>query len=135
MAQLQEYAQTRQIDGEPKRRWFSSSDLDLIVWYDESEKPFAFQLCYGKQESEHALTWQPGEGFEHTAVDSGEQRSLHHKGSPMLVPDGAFDRDRVSRMFDDSAAELPAPVFELVTSVLAAYPQSPPAPAQRSAAA
>ena len=56
MRTLTEIPEVRQIPDEPRRRWFRSDDLDLIVWCDESGAPTSFQLCYDKPRSEHALT-------------------------------------------------------------------------------
>ena len=46
MDALREIVDVRQVPGEPKRRWFSSDDIDLIVWLDDSGAPVSFQLCY-----------------------------------------------------------------------------------------
>ena len=32
-----EILNTRQIGGEPKRRWFVDEDLELITWFGEDE--------------------------------------------------------------------------------------------------
>jgi hypothetical protein len=44
----------------------------LIVWYDEVNLPVGFQLCYGKEKSERALTWNAPAKYNHMAVDDGE---------------------------------------------------------------
>lgn len=132
MSALKEYAGTRQIKGEPERRWFSTPELDLIVWVNEMKQPFAFQFCYDKLGREHALTWEPDSGYHLAAVDSGEERGLHHKGSPTLNSDESFDRDRVAGLFAAAAGELPAPITKLVAQVLAAWPHSPALPVRRA---
>ena len=38
---------------------------DLYVWYDDGEMPIGFQLCYGKDNAEKALTWLRPERFSH----------------------------------------------------------------------
>jgi hypothetical protein len=73
MTMLIEISNVSQPAGEPRRRWFVSDDLDLVVWCDESGRPSGFQLCYDKGLSERALTWQPDRGFTHTAVDDGDR--------------------------------------------------------------
>ena len=55
-AMLAEVEHVRQRAGEPRRRWFASDDLDLIVWLDEADRFVGFQLCYDKGRSERALT-------------------------------------------------------------------------------
>ena len=88
MDTLRELPDTRQIEGEPKRRWFNSPELDLIVWLDEDDAPVGFQLCYDKHHGERALTWRAGRGYDHAAVDDGEQTPAQHKSTPILVADG-----------------------------------------------
>ena len=45
---LSEIKNARQVPGEGKRRWFRDDDFDLIIWYDDSDTVFGFQLCYDK---------------------------------------------------------------------------------------
>lgn len=119
---LRELANTRQVEGEPKRRWFSSPQLDLIVWLDEADEPLGFQLCYDKLRAERALTWHADRGFEHSAVDDGEDSPAQHKSTPILVADGLFARDRVKKAFLEASAEIPANIRNLVGDVLDRYP-------------
>lgn len=129
MSQLTEFIGTRQIEGEPKRRWFSSETLDLIVWSNEENLPFKFQLCYDTDREEHALTWEAGRGVNHSSVDS--RKASGGPASPILVPAGAIDRDRVREVFTQSSLELDAQISALVTMVLDAYPDSPNISARR----
>jgi hypothetical protein len=55
MATLREVDHVRRGAGEPARRWFSSEDLDLIVWRDPAGRPIGFQLCHDEPRHEHAL--------------------------------------------------------------------------------
>ncbi len=71
---LREIRRVRQVEGEAHRRWFSSSRLDLFVWYGASEAPVGFQLCYDKDGWERALTWNAPDRFSHEVVDDGEGR-------------------------------------------------------------
>ena len=122
MDSLRELLDTRQIAGEPKRRWFSSPELDLIVWLGDDDAPVGFQLCYDKHRGERALTWREDRGFDHAAVDDGEQTPAQHKSTPILVADGYFDRDRVKTKFLESSAEVPQSIRAFVTRVLDRYP-------------
>ena len=38
----------QQIADERRRRWFSSTDMDRIVWYDEDDSIAGFELYYDK---------------------------------------------------------------------------------------
>ncbi len=95
---LTEIPNARQVVGEGLRRWFTDEYFDLIVWYGNQEHPIGFQLCYDKQEKERALTWTREHGFRHDRVDAGEIPG-HSKMTPIIVADGAFDRDSISRRF------------------------------------
>jgi hypothetical protein len=117
---LHEIEAVRQIPGEPKRRWFNSPDLDLIVWQREDGEPCGFQLCYDKGRGERALTWRDGVGFEHRAVDDGESTAAKMKATPILVPDGAFPRERVLRLFAANAGQLPEAIAAYVAEKMKA---------------
>lgn len=123
MSDLRELPDTRQIPGEPRRRWFHSPDLDLIVWFDEGDRPVGFQLCYDKARYERALTWREGRGFDHSAVDTGDVRGgAGYKSSPILVADGLFDTKSVRDEFLEAADEVPEDIRTYVSRVLERYP-------------
>ena len=97
------------------RRWFSSPEIDLIVWLDRTDSIAAFEFYYDKNVDEHVLIWRGGSGFTHLAVDDGEQKpALEYKQSPILIPDGSFDPDRIRRLFEGSCQELPADLADAV---------------------
>lgn len=121
MSTLRELPNTRQIPGEPRRRWFHALDLDLFVWLDGNGTPIGFQLCYDKERGERALTWRSGRGYEHAAVDSGETRYTAYKRTPILVADGQFEHQRVLALFSSASIELPAHIREFVVLALANY--------------
>ena len=123
MDALREIVDVRQVPGEPKRRWFSSDDIDLIVWLDDSGAPVSFQLCYDKLLSEHALTWEPESGFVHLAVDAGEQGGrFQYKSTPILVAHEHFDANRVTSRFTGVSGQLPSVIVEFVTERLRQHP-------------
>jgi len=122
MHTLTEISNVRQISDEPRRRWFRSDDLDLIVWCDESGAPTSFQLCYNKPRSEHALTWTPELGFLHTAVDDGEDVGVRYKEAPILVADGHSDANRLGDRFAAASAQLPREIVEFVGNKLKQHP-------------
>lgn len=124
MSLLRELPDTRQIAGEPRRRWFSSPELDLIVWLDDRNEPVGFQLCYDKHRGERALTWRAERGYDHAAIDDGEDLPSQYKSTPILIADGTFNRDRVKAAFLESSAELPGFIVELVADVLDRYPDT-----------
>ena len=133
---LQEVRQTRQIPGEPFRRWFADQTFDLIVWHFPDHTIEGFQLCYRKGPDEGALTWLKGIGFSHKRVDDGEDSPAHHKMTPILVPDGIFDRDHVLKQFEKESKEIDPEVVRTVMEMLKKYPEteSIPLPDGRSRA-
>ncbi|MCJ8330213.1 MAG: hypothetical protein HRT89_10200 [Lentisphaeria bacterium] len=118
---LKELLNCRQIDGEPRRRWFTDDDFDLIIWYTDDEV-YGFQLCYDKTNSERAFTWVANKGFSHQRVDTGEMYGFGPDNFiPILVPDGIFDAEKIAGIFREKSAELDSPVVELVLSKLNDY--------------
>ena len=116
----------RQVPGERHRRWFSSTDLDLVTWHEVDGRIAAFQLCYDKTRAEHALTWREDRtGISHSRVDDGEAWPLSHKATPVLLPDGEWDAVRVLAHFRAEAADLPADVVARIDGVLAGAVRSP----------
>ena len=112
---MQEVHPTRQVPGDPHRRWFSSADLDLIVWCDAGGAPVAFQLCYDKGRNERALTWEPSTGLSQSTVDDGESEpGLRYKATPVLAPDGALEVRRVAAHFDAASAGVPGEISDFV---------------------
>lgn len=119
---MRENSHVRQVAGERRRRWFSSGDFDLIVWLNDDHTFAGFELCYDKLHNEHSIIWRPVGGFEHTAVDDGEQRAGKYKASPILVPDGIFDVMRIHSAFSRESHSLPKDVADYVLQALEKYP-------------
>ena len=114
----------RQVEGEPARRWFTSSEIDLFVWVGEDGAPSGFQLCYDKQAREHALTWTPASGFSHMAVDGGESRPGRYKGTPILVANGAIDTEGIlGQLRQEGATSLPPEFLQFVEGKISALPK------------
>jgi hypothetical protein len=117
MSLLRELADIRQVPGEPRRRWFSSPDLDLIVWLDDTDTMLGFQLCYDKSRGERALTWRADRGYEHAAVDDGEARPSH-KETPILVANGHLNRERVADLFREASVSIPPRIRDSVADLI-----------------
>ena len=119
---LTEIKNVRQSANEPHRRWFSDEQFDLIVWIEDDRSVHGFQLCYKKADVENALTWMKGQGFFHNRIDDGESLPNHHKMTPILVADGAFDRDGVLARFAESSSHIDPELAALVMARLTDYP-------------
>ena len=125
MNALIELKGVQQIVDQRRRRWFSSTDMDLIVYYEEDDSIAGFELYYDKNVREHVFIWGADSGFDHLAVDDGEQKPvLNYKETPILIPDGQVDPNRIRRLFERSREHLPAELATLVQKKLAQYPDT-----------
>jgi hypothetical protein len=123
MNALLELKGIQQTANERRRRWFSSSDMDLIVWYNEGGSIAGFELYYDKNIREHVFIWRVESGLSHSAVDDGEQKPvLNYKEAPILIPDGHIDSNRIKNLFEGSCEKLPAEVVTLVRQKLTQHP-------------
>jgi hypothetical protein len=111
---MKEIINVRQVDGDPKRRWFSSDYFDLIVWHSEGGRIIGFQLCYDKDRNEKALTWKASVGYCHNRVDDGENRQLTYKATPILVADGIFSKDTVADTFNRESKDMDKEISDFV---------------------
>lgn len=120
-----EITRTHRAPNERRRRWFSSQQLDLIVWCHDDGTPESFQLCYDKGRAEKALNWSPQRGFAHYAVDDGESEiGTRHKASPLLTDARAIDVGRVFSVYDAAHAALPSDVHRFVSNKLRDFLES-----------
>ena len=118
---LTELADVQQHPGRPRRRWFRSSNEDLIVWYADNGSIVGFQLCYDRKHTERALTWKKDRGYSHDRVDDGEAVGLAHKRTPILVADGEFDASVVLERFLEAARAVPRDIVDFVSARLREY--------------
>jgi hypothetical protein len=119
---LRETRNVRQIPGESPRRWFSDDFFDLIVWYSPRSDIEGFQLCYQKGRDEKALTWFKDAGFSHNRIDNGEGRPGRHKMTPILTPDGLFDKDHILGLFRKESTEIDFTIASFVSEKMMEYP-------------
>ena len=124
-AMLKEVRDVRQIAGEARRRIFSSTEMDLTVWFDDRDDILGFELCYDKGLTEKAVRWNRAEGFLHQSVDDGENRPGRYKGTPILVPDGEFRAEKISRLFQDRSREMDRSIADFIFRTLLRYPYMP----------
>ncbi|HEX6829296.1 MAG TPA: hypothetical protein VF104_09985, partial [Burkholderiales bacterium] len=94
---MREVRKVLQRPGEPRLRWFNCGEADLFVWTDH-RGVCAFEFCYGKSRSEHALRWSAGSGFSHFGIDAGEDKPTR-KRSPIAVANGTYDLAAIARQF------------------------------------
>jgi hypothetical protein len=118
---LREIVNAAQIDGEPRRRWFSGTEMDLYVWYAENGAILQFQICYDKGPDERTLTWHRDDGFAHHKVDSGENRTLHMKSSPVMTDRTGFDIAAIIAVFREAGRKLEYDLHEFIINRLEGY--------------
>jgi len=121
LSRLTERTGVTQLPREPRRRWFQSSEADLIVWYAADGAFYGFQFCYDRGTFERVLTWMHDKGYAHAKVDDGETVGLAHKRTPMLEPDGLVSRAELLRRFTPIASSLPSDIAQFVQAKLEAY--------------
>ncbi len=114
---LREIKKISQHPDEDRRRWFSDSRHDLIVWQRDGYIS-GFELCYGKDTQEHALRWSPQSGLEHFSVDDGETCGMRPKMAPILVSNDKVDFDRVRLQFEQAAQQIDAGITAFVARKL-----------------
>jgi len=112
---LREIKETGQKRGEPKKRWFSNSNMDLFVWFNDDDEIISYQLTYNKPNDEKALTWSEEHGFSHLGVDDGA-RPGKHPASPLLVEDGVFKPSEIISMLKENSGELEPSIENFIVS-------------------
>ena len=108
---MREIQNVRQHPGEPHRRWFTSSTMELILWEDDRGHPLGFQILYSTPEQNMALTWRDAHGFTHHTVDNGEHRARRRKMSPILRATYPPDKCAVRSQFKQTAHTIDPTVF------------------------
>ncbi|MCE1227263.1 MAG: hypothetical protein LWW87_12390 [Geobacteraceae bacterium] len=117
---LLEFKNVRQFPNEPTRRWFSSPDMDFIVWFNTDNEPISFELCYDKKGLEKALNWGQT-GFVHTTVDDGENRPGKYKASPVHIADGEPEINRVYSQFLQESSSVPEKLVQFALAALSSH--------------
>lgn len=110
---LREIHDVRQVPGEPRRRWFSDQNFDLIVWVDPEDQVIGFQLCYDKEKEQKALTWLKQDGYQHNRIDDGDNPGKM-KASPVLEANGHFDGEGIGRRFMENKGDVPGVIADCV---------------------
>jgi hypothetical protein len=104
---LREIPHVRQISGEPRRRWFVSEFLELMVWVNGANRPIKFQFCHRSGDSEYAFTWHEKKGWDYTAVDTGDSGGVGIKASAILRSRSAPDLVLLRSLFAAAAGDIP----------------------------
>jgi len=81
---LHEITRLRQSNRLLQKRWFTSTEMDLFVWFRNSV-PIRFQLAFDKSNHEQMIGWDIYQGFKHYVVDNGEDQPGKYKKTPILI--------------------------------------------------
>ncbi|HEX6592464.1 MAG TPA: hypothetical protein VF050_10735 [Moraxellaceae bacterium] len=122
---LTEIARTHQRPGEPRRRWFTSETLDLMVWLDEAGELLAFQFSYGKPQDEKALSWSRQQGLSAQQVEDGSNLLPGHKASPLLVAAPLAGTQAAAAAFAAASQNLPAAYAGYILQLLQTATEKP----------
>ena len=95
------------------RRWFADDSFDLFIFADDQGTLVQLQLSYDKSHREHVISWMANSGYTHQRIDDGQDISGKAR-SPIMVPDGVCDIDRIIREFKNSSLALDDELFETV---------------------
>ena len=117
---LREIKPVKQNPDEGFRRWFTDEYWDLYVWTDEDEEITGLQLCYGKPNNEHALTWFRDRKFIHTKISSSRPFAGNIM-SPILVADGVFDNKSVAERFWNDGRDIEEELRRFVREKILAF--------------
>lgn len=128
---LYEIPRLRQTNRSYRKRWFTSSDMDLFIWFRETV-PVRFQLAYNKQDREKAITWDSHRGFRHYLVDSGETLPDHYKQTPILI--GLCDQQDLAVIAREFLVACEKVDISLSDFIYARLMEHPAIPAKHSAA-
>ncbi len=92
---LSEITHLRQENRSLIKRWFTSQEMDLFVWFRNSV-PLRFQLSFNKRGKEQAISWDFHRGVQFYRVDSGETWPYRYKETPILI--NACDQQNLPRL-------------------------------------
>lgn len=108
------------------RQWFTDNEYwDLYVWTAENKNIIGFQLCYNKDFDEKALTWIKGKEFSHKTVNPGDiDSNSNRRGTPILVPDGYFNKESIRERFLRDAGKIESHIRDLVAKKILEFENS-----------
>ena len=87
---LNEIKKLKQNEEDGFRRWFTSKDMDLYVWYDENFTVSSFQLSSSDVSGEYLISWSTEEGLGFSRTLNHFSGALNYKGSTLLKTNPRF---------------------------------------------
>ncbi len=122
LAMLYEIPHLRQSKRSVQKRWFTSRDMDLFIWF-HNDAPVRFQLTYDKRSIEKAISWNVHHGFRHYLVDTGEYHLEHYKQTPILIEsDARKNLTAIARNFLAASENISIGLADFIYARLMAQP-------------
>jgi len=122
---LHEIPHLRQSNRSHIKRWFTSQDMDLFVWFHKNV-PVRFQLSYNKPDREKSICWDFHRGFHHYLVDSGETFPDQYKQTPLLISlCNQRDLTTIARNFLAGSEKIDIGLSDFIYARLMEYPAIP----------
>jgi hypothetical protein len=118
---IKEIQGLKQSDGSSKSRWFTSEEYDIYVFFNASNEPTGFHFCYEKQKNEKILIFDESNGYQHAGIDNGEREPGRLKATPVLVPDGSFDKISALSTFRALSENMDPGIRDYITKTIEAY--------------
>ncbi|MBN2546508.1 MAG: hypothetical protein JXB50_11975 [Spirochaetes bacterium] len=116
--QMYEIKKITQDSRENIRRHFANKFFDLYIWISKADNEIvSFQLCYDINYNEKNLIWEKGRGYSHKNVDA---RWIQ---TPILTPDGIFDKKSVAVKFKEESMEIDKRISGFIYKKLIEYEQ------------
>jgi hypothetical protein len=110
---LREFNDVYQNEPGIRRRWFSDSSYELIVWY-RGIAPIGFQICYRSSETEYAITWSEGYFSHRSIVDEDDKINR----TPILNGSAALPGSELMEDFMNHAIHLEPEITGYIRGVL-----------------
>src|SRR4030042_7131981 len=114
--QMYEIKQVTQDSKDNIRRHFANKFFDLYIWVSKANNEIvSFQLCYNIYYNEKNLLWEKGKGYSHKNVDTKWIQT------PILAPDGIFDKENVAEKFKNESIEIDKKISDFIYKKLIEY--------------
>lgn len=117
---LYELKNVTQLEGEPKRRWFTNDSLDLIVWFNKENEIIGFQLCFNKDIDEQSFTWKYPSYFSLHKIDDGELNT-GSKSTPTLVAGSITTNCIIADQFKENSKNIDRQISNFVYQKIIDY--------------
>jgi len=111
----------RHLENDLPRQWMSDDYFDLIIWYQQDNSIYGFQLCYDKDGSPGALTWTIDRQFTHSGIDGGDTGASNIFTPILTVSHGPFPAEKVTDEFTKRSTRLSAEIRDFVLRKLSEF--------------